>query len=342
MSFPKLASRDSRLWMFVSLLGILIALLCCSLAMGSVSIPLGDVLAILQGQPAQKASWSTIILQFRLPKAIAAMLAGSALAVSGLQMQTLFQNPLAGPYVLGVSSGASLGVALVVLAADIMGVQRIGLTGSQPTVIAALLGAFGVMCCVVVAANYVRNSVTLLVVGLLFGYVTSAVVNLLLYFSVPEQIQTYIIWTFGSFATVTQQQIPLFGAMVLVGIAIALSSSKALNLLLLGETQALTLGLKLSQMRVVIIANVSILAGTVTAFCGPIAFLGIAVPHLGRALLKTTDHRLLIPTVMVLGANLAIAADLVAQLPGQQTTLPLNTVTALLGVPIVLSVILRK
>lgn len=342
MKNPVTALVKSQMGLMLVLVAILLTLFCLSLATGSVSIPLGDVMMVLQGQNPQKLSWSAIILQFRLPKAITAMLAGSALAVSGLQMQTLFQNPLAGPYVLGVSSGASLGVALAVLAADVMGAQRIALTGSGTTVISALLGAAGVMGCVVIAANYVKNSVTLLVIGLLFGYLTSAVVNLLLYFSVPEQIQTYLIWTFGSFATVTQQQIPLFLGLVLTGLAIAFSQSKSLNLLLLGETQSRTLGLTLSHVRLIIIGNVSILAGTVTAFCGPIAFLGIAVPHLGRSLLHSADHRRLLPVVMLLGAILALIADLVSQLPGGQTVLPLNSITALIGTPIVVWVIVRR
>ncbi len=342
MKNPLKAFVKSQTGLILILIAILLMLSCLSLATGSVSIPLGDVVTVLQGQSPQKPSWSTIILQFRLPKALAAMLAGSALAVSGLQMQTLFQNPLAGPYVLGVSSGASLGVALVVLAADVMGAQRIALTGSGTTVIAALLGAAGVMGCVVIAANYVRNSVTLLVIGLLFGYLTSAVVNLLLYFSVPEQIQTYLIWTFGSFATVTQKQLPLFLGLVLSGLAIAFAQSKSLNLLLLGESQSRTLGLKLSHIRLIIIGNVSILAGTVTAFCGPIAFLGIAVPHLGRSLLHSADHRRLLPVVMLLGAILALIADLISQLPGGQTVLPLNSITALIGTPIVVWVIVRR
>lgn len=333
---------NAQMGLVLILIAILLILFCLSLATGSVSIPLQDVVTVLQGQSPQKASWSAIILQFRLPKAITAMLAGSALAVSGLQMQTLFQNPLAGPYVLGVSSGASLGVALAVLATTVMGAQRIALTGSSTTIIAALLGAAGVMGCVVIAANYVKNSVTLLVIGLLFGYLTSAVVNLLLYFSVPEQIQTYLIWTFGSFATVTQRQLPLFLGLVLTGLAIAFSQSKSLNLLLLGETQARTLGLTLSRVRLLMIGNVSLLAGTVTAFCGPIAFLGIAVPHLGRSLLRSTDHRRLMPVVVLLGAILALIADLVSQLPGRQTILPLNSITALIGTPIVVWVIVRR
>lgn len=333
---------NAQMGLVLILIAILLTLFCLSLATGSVSIPLQDVVTVLQGQSPQKASWSAIILQFRLPKAITAMLAGSALAVSGLQMQTLFQNPLAGPYVLGVSSGASLGVALAVLATTVMGVQRIALTGSGTTIIAALLGAAGVMGCVVIAANYVKNSVTLLVIGLLFGYLTSAVVNLLLYFSVPEQIQTYLIWTFGSFATVTQRQLPLFLGLVLTGLAIAFSQSKSLNLLLLGETQARTLGLTLSRVRLLMIGNVSLLAGTVTAFCGPIAFLGIAVPHLGRSLLRSTDHRRLMPVVVLLGAILALIADLVSQLPGRQTILPLNSITALIGTPIVVWIIVRR
>ncbi|MBE9009200.1 iron ABC transporter permease [Pseudanabaenaceae cyanobacterium LEGE 13415] len=319
---------------------LLAGLFVLSLAMGSVTIPLWDVWASLTGGIPQKPTSTTIIWQFRLPKAIAATLTGAALSVSGLQIQTLFQNPLAGPYVLGVSSGASLGVALLVLATNVTGISLS--FGTFSTAIAACLGAASVMILVVLVSRLVTNSVSLLVLGLLFGYITNAVVSLLIYFSNPQQIQTYLTWTFGSFGNVTWSQIPIFAIAVLIGLSVSIILSRSLNLLLLGESQARTLGLSLSRVRLLIIVNVSLLAGIVTAFCGPIAFLGVAVPHLGRSLLRSTDHRVLMPIVLLLGSCLALFADWVAQTPGNQIVLPLNSVTALVGAPVIVWIILRR
>lgn len=339
-----LKHQGSLLWLGLLLsLGALFGL---SLAIGSVTIPLPDVVKILLGDTSAKPSWRTIIWTFRLPKAIVATLVGAALSASGLQMQTLFQNPLAGPYVLGVSGGASLGVALVVLAGEVLGtgwaIQAISGAGAISIVAAACLGAMSAMAVVILAARYVSNSITLLVVGLLFGYATSALVNILLYLSTPQQIQTYIAWTFGSFASVTWNQIPGFAIVISIGLVGSMLLAKSLNVLLLGTTQAQTLGLNLGRTRFGIIVNVSLLAGVVTAFCGPIAFLGVAVPHLGRSLLRSTNHWQLLPAVMLLGSCLALMADLIAQLPGTQTVIPINSVTALIGTPIITWVILRR
>ena len=321
-----------------------------SLAVGSVRIPLDEIVAVLLGGDASKPAWSTIVLKFRLPKALTAMLAGAALSVSGLQMQTLFRNPLAGPFVLGISSGASLGVALTVLLAGVavgLGgsttlLAGISLAGDTSLALSAIIGSGLVLLLVMSVARKVQSGMTLLILGLMFGYTTSALVSVLIYFSVVERIQAYISWTFGSFGGVTWRQLQVMAPAILLGLAGAHLLMKPLNALLLGETYALSLGLNVRRVRLGIIGTAAILAGVVTAFCGPIGFLGIAVPHLCRSLLNTSDHRLLLPAVSFMGATLALGADIVAGLPGSQLTLPLNAVTALLGAPVVIWVILRQ
>ncbi|MBL8162843.1 MAG: iron ABC transporter permease [Anaerolineae bacterium] len=343
-SLPRLR-RDARLIILLALAGGLFGAFLLSLAVGSVVIPLDQIITILLGGEAARATWSTIVLDFRLPKALTALLAGAALSVSGLQMQTLFRNPLADPFVLGISSGASLGVALVVLSVGTTGavlLAGLGLAGDFGLTAAAIIGAACALLLVLLVAARVQSMMTLLIVGLMFGYATGALVSLLLYFSIAERIQTYINWTFGSFGGVTWRQIPIFLPAVLLGLAGAVALSKPLNALLLGEAYAQSMGLNVRRARLGIIASTALLAGSVTAFCGPIGFLGIAVPHLCRGLLHTADHRLLIPATVLLGGTLALLADLIAQVPGHQIVLPLNAVTALLGAPVVIWVILRR
>lgn len=310
-----------------------------SLVIGSVWIPIPDLMKIVFHQ-SPELGWSQIFWQFRLPKALTAIFCGAALAVSGLQMQVLFSNPLAGPFVLGVSSGASLGVAIAILATEAMG-QVSAVLGSESTLIAACIGAAFSMSLVAIASRFVQNSTILLVLGLMMGYGVGAVVNILLYFSSPERIQSYINWTFGSFAGVTVTRLPLLCGAISIGLVLAIASIKPLNTMLLGEIQARSLGTKISRLRLGIVINVALLAGTVTAFCGPIAFLGVAVPHLCRALFRSTDCRIMLPATILVGANLAIVADLATQLPNK-SLLPLNSVTSLLGAPIVIWTILRR
>lgn len=322
------------------LLGLLLlGLFCASLALGSVPIPLPEVITILSGGTPTQPAWREIIWQFRLPRSLTAIAAGAALSLSGLQLQALFRNPLAGPSVLGINAGASLGAAVVVLASQAFSLNWLSHLG---VVGAANAGAALTMALVVAVAQKLRSSLALLLFGLMFGYTTSAFVTLLLHFSSIEQTQSYLIWTFGSFAGVTQQHLPLLLGLVAVGILASQLLSQPLNLLLLGEEQAVALGLNLQQLRGVLILMASLLAGTVTAFCGPIAFIGIAVPHLCRTLFRTVDHRLLTPAVTLVGAGLALVADAIAQLPGSQTLLPLNAVTALLGGPIIVSLLLQR
>ena len=329
---------------------VALAVFMLSLAVGSVRIPIGDIVSVLLGGDASKPAWETIVLKFRLPKALTAMLAGAALSVSGLQMQTLFRNPLAGPFVLGISSGASLGVALAVLLAGVavgLGgsttlLAGISLAGDTSLALSAIIGSGLVLLLVMSVARKVQSGMTLLILGLMFGYTTSALVSVLIYFSVVERIQAYISWTFGSFGGVTWRQLQVMAPAILLGLAGGHLLMKPLNALLLGETYALSLGLNVRRVRLGIIGSSAVLAGVVTAFCGPIGFLGIAVPHLCRSLLHTSDHRLLLPAVSFMGATLALGADIVAGLPGSQLTLPLNAVTALLGAPVVIWVILRQ
>nr|WP_287483707.1 iron ABC transporter permease [Caldilinea sp.] len=340
------ASRAAgRRWAMVGLGGGLLLAFLLSISLGSVAIPLGDVVSVLFGGEAGKATWTTIVLQFRLSKALTAMLAGAALAVSGLQMQTLFRNPLAGPFVLGVSSGASLGVALVVLgvgAGSASLLAGLNLLGNLGVAAAASVGAGAVMGMVLAVARRVHSSMTLLILGLLFGYATSGLVSILLYFAISERIQTYVLWTFGSFGKVTWSQMAVFMPTILGALALSLLLTKPLNALLLGETYARSMGLHVDRARIGIVISASVLAGVVTAFCGPIAFLGVAVPHLCRSLFNTSDHRLLLPGVALLGASLALLADLIAHMPGSSITLPLNAVTSLVGAPVVAWVIMRR
>ena len=335
-------ARPLVLLLLLLLLGSFLLL---SLALGSASIPLDQIVRVLLGGEADQLAWSNIILKFRLPKTITAMLSGMALGVSGLLMQTYFRNPLAEPYVLGVSSGASLGVALVVLTAGAGGgalLAGLGLAGDLLLTVAAGLGAAITMTLVLLAAFRVQSSATLLILGLMFGYLVTALVSLLLYFARPERIQAFINWTFGSFSGVTNEQLPILALIVSAGLLLAAALVKPLNALLLGEEYARSLGLNLAGTRLGAITATALLVSAVTAFCGPIAFIGIAAPHLCRVILGSADHRLLLPGTVLIGACVALGASLIAELPGHNLVLPLNVVTALLGAPIVMLVLLRQ
>lgn len=323
----------------------LLILFVLSISLGSVRIPIGEVVKILTGQPSTRETWTSIVLNIRLTKAITAMLVGAALSVSGLQMQTLFRNPLADPFILGINSGASLGVALAILSIGTTGAYLLaGLNsfGDLGMAIAASTGAGLVLVVILLVGRRIKNPTTLLILGLMFGYATSAVVSLLIYFSIPERIQAYTIWSYGSFAGVTWNQMRVLMPVILVGLGISFFLPKALNALLLGEDYARTMGLNINQTRIWILISASLLAGTATAFCGPIGFLGVAIPHVSRNILKSSDHKLLLPAVTLLGAVAALAADLIAQLPGSQYVLPINVITSLFGAPFVLWVVMKK
>lgn len=329
----------------IAMLILLLVAFLLVIALGSVSIPLDEVIRILLGGEAERSSWVTIIRDFRLPKAITAVLAGAALSAGGLMMQTFFRNPLADPFILGVSSGASLGVALVVLAAGSVGgtmLAGLSIVGDLSLAAAASIGAALMLLAILAAARRVANNLTLLILGVLFGQFTYAIVTLMLHFTIADRIQAYINWTFGSFSGVTWSQMTILAPVVLVGLSLAVLLSKTLNALLLGENYARSMGLHVGRARLLIIMATAMLAGVVTAFCGPIGFLGVAVPHLARGLLKTSDHRILMPASILLGGIIALAASLMADLPGSPLVLPLNAVTAFIGAPVVMWVLLRR
>ncbi len=331
--------KINRIWLiFLAIMISLCASAIASLVVGSVWISIPELIKIIFHQ-SPNTGWAQIFWQFRLPKALTAIFCGAALSVSGLQMQVLFSNPLAGPFVLGISSGASLGVAIAILATEALG-QISGGLGSESTLVSACIGAAFSMSIVAIASRFVQNSTTLLILGLMMGYCVGSIVDILLYFSSPERIQSYLNWTFGSFAGVTVARLPLLCGTIAVGLVLASASIKPLNTMLLGEMHARSLGTKISRLRLGIVINIALLAGTVTAFCGPIAFLGVAVPHLCRALFRSADCRILLPATILVGANLAIVADLITQLPNK-TLLPLNSVTSLIGAPVVVWTILR-
>lgn len=326
--------------------GGVILLFLMNVALGSVDIPLSEIVQILIGGEASHEAWQKIVINIRIPRAVTGILAGSALSVGGLQMQTLFRNPLAGPSVLGVTAGASLGVAIVMLAAGtittVFAIQQLSVLGSWLIIGAASLGSAIVLLLILLISFKIRDNVTLLIIGLMIGNVTIAMVSIWQYFSRPEQIQDYLIWTFGSLGGVPLSQLGILGLVVLIGTIIAFGLSKPLNGFLLGENYAKSMGLSVSGTRIWIIVSTSLLAGGITAFCGPIGFVGIAVPHLTRSLFGTNDHRILIPATLLMGAMLMLACDIVAQVPGTATTLPISAVTSLVGSPVVIWVIIQR
>jgi iron complex transport system permease protein len=317
-----------------------------SLALGSTAVPLRRVLEALTGISSERDATVSVVELIRLPRSLTAMLAGASLGIAGLQMQTLFKNPLADPFALGISSGASLGVALVVLgsgygAAAAFG-SATGVRGDALVALAAMTGAGLVLGLVLIVSSRIANPTTVLILGLMFGYGVSAMVTVLVGASQPERLQQWAQWGFGSFSGVTWQRLRLLGPLTLVGVLIASATTKQLNALLLGESYARSMGLAVRRARVLTMVGASVLGAVVTAFCGPISFLGVAVPHLCRGLLGTSDHRLLVPAVVLMGSAVALVAQIVSLLPGSAGVLPLNAVTSLMGAPIVVAVLLRS
>lgn len=311
--------------------------------MGSVSIPTGDIFEILTGGKASKSSWEVIILNFRLPKALTAILVGSGLSIAGLLMQTLFRNPLAGPFVLGISSGASLGVAILILGSSIFGGFLAGLALSSWSIaIASCMGAAIVLFAVLLTAHKVRNTMSILIIGLMFGTVTAAVISVLTFFSDAQQIQQYIFWSFGSLGNLTWNEVLVFSLVFLLGVSGLFTVVKPLNALLIGESYAKSLGIELRKSRNIILIITSLLTGVITAFAGPIAFIGLAVPHFTKLVFKTSNHKILIPAVGLLGAIILLVCDIIAQLPTSEYTLPINAVTSLFGAPVVIWLLVRK
>lgn len=323
----------------------MLLLLCAfvlNISLGSVSIPLSEIFKGIFGT-SDNDTWQFIISDYRLPKAVTAILVGSGLGISGLLMQTLFRNPLAGPFVLGISSGASLGVAVIILGSGLLGGWLTAIFISKWTiVIAASLGSFLVLLAVLVVSNKVRDTMAILIIGLMFGSITAAVVSVLSYFSSAEQLQQYIFWGFGSLSNLSWNEVFIFFSLYLIGLVLSIISIKSLNILLLGENYAKSLGLNLKRSRFVIIVATSLLAGTITAFAGPIAFIGLAIPHLTRQIFRTSNHKILLPAVFLYGAIVMLVCDSIAQVPGTDYTLPINAITALVGAPVVIWLLVRQ
>ena len=328
----------------ILLLIILVLLTMMNISLGSVYIPFQKIIATLSGQSIENEGWQNIIIQFRLPKAITAILVGSGLGISGLLMQTLFRNPLAGPFVLGISSGASLGVAIAILAGMTFGIglTQMGIGGSWILTISASLGALLVLSIVILVSLKVQDSMSLLIIGLMFGSATSAIVTVLQFFSKAESIQAYLIWTFGSLGGVTWEELKIFIPVVAITLAVSFMLSKTLNTLLLGDNYARSLGVNIYTSRLIIIIVTAVLAGTITAFCGPIAFIGIAIPHITRLIFNTANHKILFPMVILCGAILMLVCDMIAQMPGKEYTLPINAVTSVFGAPLVIWLVVRR
>ena len=329
----------------------IVAAACCvavlfaaSLFLGSVPIPLRAVLGILTGGEAGQASWSFIVLESRLPQAVTALLAGAALATSGLMLQTVFNNPLAGPSILGIDTGASLGVALVMLmlGGTVGGTGGFMLSGYMAVVSGAFVGATAVLCIIIFFSTLVRSNVMLLIIGIMVGYLTSSLISLLNFFATDEGIRSYVLWGMGDFSSVSLGQLPVFCSMLGIGLLLAALLVKPLNALLLGERYAENLGVRVKRVRLLLLVSTGLLTAVVTAFCGPISFIGLAVPHLARLMTGSSNHKLLMPLTLLTGSAVALACNLVSTLPGGSGVLPLSAITPVVGAPVIIYVIVNQ
>lgn len=336
------SNRTHKIGLVILLILLLLTAL-LNISLGSVNIPFTDTLSALFNGEVTRESWRYIVLEYRLPKAITSILAGSGLAVSGMLMQTLFRNPLAGPYVLGLSSGASLGVALVLMGASLFGgIAGAFLLSKWGLVVASSLGSLLVLMAVMLASVRLKDTMAILIIGLMFASLSSAVVSVLAYFSPASELQQYVFWSFGSVGNLRWDEVGVLSFFWFLGILLAVFSLKNLNSLLLGEQYARSLGMNIGRNRAIIIISTSFLAGSITAFAGPIAFVGLAVPHLIRQVIPANDHKILLPAVILGGAVLMLICDTFAQMPGSEYTLPINAITSLVGAPVVIWLLVRK
>ena len=335
------STRNTYLFALLSLLLLLALFL--NISLGQVAIPIKEVIKSLFGSTASKDTWEYIIVNFRLPKAITAILVGIGLSISGLLMQTLFRNPLAGPYVLGLSSGSSLGVAFVILGAGALpSVISTFLLSSYGIILASCLGSFSVLLLVLLISKYLRDTMTILIAGLMFSSFAGAIVSVLTFFSTAEKLQKFTFWSMGSIGNLSWQNIFILFIAVTLGLLLSLFSLKALDALLLGENYAKSLGLNINKSRRTLIFATSILAGSITAFVGPIAFVGLAVPHLAKLLFQTSNHRVLFWSTIQIGAIIMLFCDMISQMPGFDFTLPINAITSIIGAPVVIWLLVRK
>jgi iron complex transport system permease protein len=330
-------------FVFLCLIVLLLLLFIADVITGSVNIPVKDVFITLFSGASMKPEWETILFDFRLPKAFTAIIAGTALSVSGLEMQTYFRNPLAGPFVLGISAGASLGVAILVMGVSLVtGSVFISMMSQWSLAIASWAGSGLVLLLILVVSLRIKDNTTILILGILFGSITLAIVSLLQYSGSESEVKAFVVWTLGSLGNVTGLQLRVMIISTVAGLLISLSALKGLNVLLLGEQYAITMGVNVTFIRIMIFLSTSILAGTVTAFCGPIGFIGIAVPHITRMIFRSTDHRILLPGTILTGSSIMLISDIISQLPGSDQILPVNSVTAIIGIPVVIWIILKK
>ncbi len=331
--------NPSLLTLHLSLIFVLFVL---NIVCGTVDIPVADVLGIIFGGEVEKESWRYIVMESRLPQAVTALLSGASLAVSGLMLQTAFRNPLADPSIFGVSSGAGLGVALVVLLfGGSVTAGALSLTGFAATLLPALVGALAVIALLFAVSNLVNNSVMLLIVGIMIGYLVSSAVSLLNFFATDEGVKSYLVWGMGSFAGVSTTHLPAFSVVAMLGITASLTLIKPLNALLLGDSYAENLGVRPRRIRNILLLLTGLLTALVTAYCGPIAFIGLACPHIARLLIKSDDHRALLPATIFTGAIVALLCNLLCILPSDSTILPLNIVTPIIGAPVIIYVIMK-
>ncbi len=322
---------------------IVIVLMLVNLSLGSVGIPIQDLFKSIFSSTSGNETWDYIIINYRLPKTLTAIMVGSGLAISGLLMQTIFRNPLAGPYVLGISSGASLGVALLILGGSALGGVLTLLSSSYIGLsVAAFLGSFLVLLAVIVVAQRVKNTMSLLIIGLMFGSITASVISILAYFSSAESLQQYLFWSFGNLGNLSWHEVALLALIYGLGIILVIPAIKPLNSLLLGENYALSIGVNLTKSRNIILIATSILTGIITAFSGPIAFVGLAAPHITKLIFNTSNHKILLGAVALIGAIIMLICDTIAQLPLSEFTLPINAVTSLFGAPVVIWLLLKK
>jgi len=334
--------KHTILLLICALVSVILFLI--NITLGSVSIPLSTILEVLFGDSKDIIS-SNIIINSRIPQAVTAILAGSALAIGGLEMQTLFRNPLAGPSILGISSGASLGVAFVILASGSIGgvvLSSLGILGSIAVTFAAFIGSISVLLFVVFLANKVKGNATLLILGIMVGYTANSIVSMLKFYSPEEDVHAYVIWGLGSFSKVSASHLPLFSSIIIVCILLSFLLVKRLNLLMLGENYARNLGVNIKESRFLIILSSGILTATITAYCGPIIFIGLAVPHIARLIFAVADHKVLLPASALVGACIALLCSLIARMPGFDGALPINSVTSFIGAPVVVWVLLKK
>lgn len=333
--------KHNIIWLALLLPALLFA---ANLFIGSVKIPFGAVLDILTGGTGQKASWTSIVLQSRLPQAITALLAGAALAISGLMLQTLFRNPLAGPSILGISDGANLGVAIAIMAlgGTFGAISGLALSGYLLIVLSAFAGALLILSVIIWFSTKVTSNVMLLIIGIMVGYLASSAISILNFYATADKVHAYAMWGLGNFSAVSLDQLPFFCSFVIAGLAVAMMLIKPLNALLLGEAYAENLGVNIKRTRAVILICTGILTATVTAFCGPVSFIGLVVPHIARLLLGSSNHNRLVPVTILMGSTVALLCNLITVLPGSNMLLPLNAVTPILGAPVIIYVIVNK